>query len=395
MRILMINSIYPTPKAPNVVGGAEIFTRMLAEHIACGGDDVEVIRAANRNDQSSESYNGVTIHSAKVHNIYPPFTQQRKAASRLLWHAIDDWRCASTFVSDRIKTFRPDIVHSNTLTGLTTGVWRVARSHGVPIIHTLHDYYLTCPRCTRFIKGCACKATCLGCELLTIRRRRATSDVDAVVGVSQRTLDIHRDLGLFGNTPIKTVIRNASPVIKINSREWIDGPLVLGFIGRVTEEKGVDLLVKAIGFLPPGAVQLKIAGRSDETDQRRLRALAPAADITFVGFVKAADFYGQVDVVAIPSIWEEPGALVLAEARAAGRPVLATKVGGSPEAVRDGVTGWLSTAEPEEFAKQIEAIAADPGLVRAASRHASMMARERTFDNVVADYRALFHQVAK
>lgn len=394
MRILIINSIYPTPNSPRVLGGAELFARMFAEKIASTGDQVEVIRAGLQQNQMIESCNDVIVRTADICNLYPPFIRRRSAPRRLLWHAIEDWGQTATFVLERIKAFQPDIVYSNTLAGLTTGVWRAAHSCGVPIVHTLHDYYLTCPRCTRFAKGGSCESTCLVCRLLTIQRRRATNRVNAVVGVSQRTLDIHTNLGLFRDTPIKRVIRNAAPPVEVvHMREGTDGPLVLGFIGRVSEEKGIEHLVKALDFLPAGLVTLKIAGRSDEAQQRQLRALAPRAKITFLGYMKAADFYDQVDVVAVPSIWEEPGALVLVEARAAGRPVLTTRFGGNPECIKDGVTGWLSKAEPSELAKRIQEIAADPQRVRTAARYAAAIGRERTFDDVVSDYRELFQRV--
>jgi glycosyltransferase involved in cell wall biosynthesis len=394
MRVLLVNSIYPTPNAPKIVGGAEIFTRMFAEGLASTGAEVEVIRAASSDNQPVESQNGVVVHSAKVWNVYYPFAPRRGALKRLLWHAVDDlWR-PSSFVSDRIRTFHPDVVHTNNLAGLTTGVWRAAQIHRVPIVHTLHDYYLTCPRSTRFANGCACRTTCFDCRALTVRRRQMTNAPMAVVGVSQRALDIHANEDLFRETPIKTVIRNAAPMLDVAPpRDQIQGPVVLGFIGRLVPEKGVDRLVRALGFLPPGVVCLKIAGRTDEAEKKRLRALAPLADINFLGFVKPADFYSQVDVVALPSIWEEPGSLVLAEALVAGRPILTTGFGGNPEAVEDGVTGWLTNGEPEDIAHRMLQLAADPAQITIASGNARQSGIERTFDSVVNEYRDLFDAV--
>jgi glycosyltransferase involved in cell wall biosynthesis len=394
MRVLVVNSIYPTPNAPKTVGGAEVFTRMLAERLASTGAEVEVIRAASSENQPVESQNGVVVHSAKVRNVYYPFAQRRGALKRLMWHAIDDWLRPSFFVSDRIRTFHPDVLHTNNLAGLTTGVWDAARIHRIPIVHTLHDYYLTCPRSTRFAKGRACRTTCFDCKALTVRRRQMANAPLAVVGVSQRTLDIHVNEGLFRETPIKTVIRNAAPSLDAAPRDQIRGPVVLGFIGRVAApEKGLERLVRALGLLPAGAARLQIAGRADEAEQKGLRALAPWADINFLGFVNSADFYSQVDVVAAPSIWEEPGSLVLAEACAAGRPILTTGFGGNPEAVKDGATGWLTNGEPEDIARQILQLVADPTKITIASRNARQSGVERTFDSVVKEYHDLFDAV--
>src|SRR5258708_30615677 len=104
-------------------------------------------------------------------------------------------------------------MHSNKLSGLTTAVWKTAAEHGVPVVHTLHDYYLVCPRCSRFARGHSCERTCPSCRILTINRKRATRWLTAVVGVSQRVLDINTSLGLFADTPVLAVIRNASTAV--------------------------------------------------------------------------------------------------------------------------------------------------------------------------------------
>src|SRR5258708_11262050 len=77
MKILLTSSIYPTPGAPTIFGGAEIFARRFAESLREGGDSVEVIRAASKPDQPPEESNGVHVYSAPVQNIYSPFTEHR------------------------------------------------------------------------------------------------------------------------------------------------------------------------------------------------------------------------------------------------------------------------------------------------------------------------------
>src|SRR5258708_5388541 len=115
MRVLIISSIYPTPDAPRIVGGAEIFARRFAESLLERGDSVEVIRAAPAPGQQTETSDGVQVHSAPVHNIYLPFTQQRSAPMRGVWHAVEDWQQTASLVSERIRAFKPDVMHSNNL----------------------------------------------------------------------------------------------------------------------------------------------------------------------------------------------------------------------------------------------------------------------------------------
>jgi glycosyltransferase involved in cell wall biosynthesis len=341
-----------------------------------------------------EIANGVTVYAAPVSNIYLPFSEQRSAPLRGVWHAVEDWQQTAALVSERIRAFRPDVMHSNNLSGLTTAVWKVASEAQLPIAHTLHDYYLTCPRCSRFSGGHACAHTCLSCKILTVNRRRAAGLVNGVVGVSQRILDIHSELELFLDTPLRTVIRNASLIAPIGPVDAGSDPtLTLGFIGRLTEEKGIYNLIRAVAAVPREAVRLLIAGRTDDNQQRLIRTMAPNARIEFLGFVAPAEFYGKVDVVVVPSIWEEPGPIVVADAKAAGKPFLGTRFGGIPEAVDGGAAGWLTAHDPVSLAKSIVQLVAEPQRIKGIARKLSENRSRRTFADVIAEYREVFAEI--
>ncbi|MCP3373884.1 glycosyltransferase family 4 protein [Bradyrhizobium cajani] len=397
MKILITSSLYPTPLAPKVVGGAEIYARRLAETLVSQNDSVEVIRAASTPNQQMESCNGIDVYSAPVHNIYFPFARQHSAPVRGIWHAIEDWQQMSAIVAARIKAFKPDLLHSHNLSGLTTAVWRTAAEMGVPVLHTLHDYYLTCPRCSRFSDGHICEASCMSCQLLTFRRRGATRHLDAVVGVSQRILDIHTRLGLFTQTPLKVVLRNASTadVGSDDQASMADGSITFGFIGRLTEEKGIYNLVRAIAMLPPDRIRLVIAGHASESQREHIKALAPNARMEFLGFVQPKQFYEQVNVVVVPSVWEDPCPLVIADAQAACKPVLGTPFGGIQEAIMPGLTGWLTSPDPASIAKSILAILDAPQQILEMSGRLKSGIVKWTFDDVVSGYRNVFDQLMR
>ncbi|BAR59371.1 glycosyltransferase involved in cell wall biosynthesis [Bradyrhizobium diazoefficiens] len=396
MKILITSSLYPTPLAPKVVGGAETFVRRLAETLVGQNDSVEVIRAASTPNQQMETCNGIDVHSAAVHNIYFPFAKQHSAPVRGIWHAIEDWQQMSELVAARIKAFKPDILHSNNLSGLTTAVWRTAAELGIPVLHTLHDYYLTCPRCSRFSDGHACEASCMSCQILTFRRRGATRHLDAVVGVSQRILDIHTGLGLFTQTPLKIVIRNASTA-DVGSEEtaMLDGTVTFGFIGRLTEEKGIYNLVRAIATIPPERIRLVIAGHASESQRKQIKGLAPNARIEFLGFVQPKEFYEQVNVVVVPSVWEDPSPLVVADAQAACKPLLGTPFGGIQEAIKPGLTGWLTSPDPDSIAKSISAIVEAPQQIVEMSGRLKSGINKWSFDDVVTGYRNVYDQLMR
>ncbi|TCM57770.1 glycosyltransferase involved in cell wall biosynthesis [Rhizobium sp. PP-F2F-G48] len=397
MRIAICNALYPTPDDPLIFGGAEVFVRQFAEELVQRGDTVTVLRASLKGRRSTENVNGVTVEFIPVRNLFPPFEERKNPLVRLAWHAIDDRIHASGEIQRILDAFAPDLLHSHTLNGLSTDVWRMAKRLKLPILHTMHDYYLICPKCSRFKSGASCQTTCGSCRVLSDNRRRRTALVDAVASVSQRTLDIHRENGVFDGSKPTYVVRNVpNPAIVFSELTRGPGPLTIGYLGRFSEEKGVRLLLEAVARLRPGSVRLLLAGRVSDAEKETLKALAPEADVDFVGFVSPSDFYRQVQVVVMPSIWHEPGSLALVDALAAGRPVIGTPFGGIPEIIEDGVTGWIAEATPQGMSAAISRLVAEPQLVVAAhealaeKRHA-----RRAFSDVVDDYQSIYSSLLR
>ncbi|MGH6753850.1 MAG: glycosyltransferase, partial [Bradyrhizobium sp.] len=104
-------------------------------------------------------------------------------------------------------------------------------------------------------------------------------------------------------------------------------------------------------------------------------------------------FYRQIDVVVIPPIWEEPGPIVVADAQAAGKPFLGTRFGGIPEAVARGAVGWLTAPDPDSLAECIRKMLSDPDELTTMTRKFADKNSQRTFPEVVAEYRAIFEEL--
>ena len=115
------------------------------------------------------------------------------------------------------------------------------------------------------------------------------------------------------------------------------GPLRLGAFGRFHEQKGFDLLIEAMSDIPAHQCALQLAGYGE--DKAKLEALAAALPHVSIepAFACPQTFLSGVDVVAIPSRWEAFG-LVGAEARAAGRPIIAAHIDGLKDQV--GTHSW-------------------------------------------------------
>ncbi len=117
---------------------------------------------------------------------------------------------------------------------------------------------------------------------------------------------------------------------------------VIGAISRLRREKGLDVLIRAVGQLTgAGDVHLVIAGTGPEEPALRKLAATSPVPVHFLGHRDDVRLWLEaMDVVAISSRRESFGRLTL-EAMAAGRPIVATRVGGLPEAIVDGETGLL------------------------------------------------------
>jgi glycogen(starch) synthase len=162
------------------------------------------------------------------------------------------------------------------------------------------------------------------------------------------------------------------------------------FVGRLHAQKGVDTLVRAAALLPGVPVTLAGDGPERAAVELLARQLGVTDRVRVTGFRPHREvpaLLAGADVVVLPSRYEELGT-ALVEAMAAGRPVVASAVGGIPELVRDGVDGLLvPPGDPAALAGAIEKLLADPDL--AATLGASGRARVAEHDWAVLAARVL------
>jgi glycosyltransferase involved in cell wall biosynthesis len=312
--------------------------------------------------------------------------------ARAIWHFIDDRAPIVSDFEEVLDKFRPDVFHSNVLPGLTVGLWSKAKARGIPIVHTLHDYYLICARSLRFSDGDRCKKTCLSCSVLTSRRRRAARLIDTVVSVSDRTLTVHSENGVFTDGIKNVVIRNPPPSIeaKVASIDAVGRPLVFGFLGRSCAEKGTFELAAAFRDIPAAEARLVIAGHIDETTRARVVQEAGTGKVAFLGFVSPETFFRQIDVMVLPSLWEEPSPMTIGESFAYARPVVGSRRGGIPELLNDDCTGWLFEPGEGNLSALLKELVADKPGVMTKSRFLSGETKRRSFDDLVSEYLAVY-----
>lgn len=398
MRIALVNSYF----FPDEPGGAERSVRILAEALGAAGHEVLVLcLAADRVSPyvaATVHSEGVTVQRLRVRNAWPPAkVGSVSSLSKLLWHGRDTYNfSAASDVAEVLTRFRPEVVHTNNLSGFSVALWSQIRKLRVPIVHTLRDFYLACPKTTMAsAHGESCVEQCSSCRVFSGPRSFATKNVSAVVGISRFMLRRHRELGMFGGAQ-EHVIYNSYDGIPYSPRTG--SSLTVGFIGRVVPEKGVPLLLEAFrGCMAETAGgRLIIAGEGEPGYVESLSRTFDHPRVDFIGKQNPADFFSRIDICVVPSVWSEPLGRVALESLVHGRPVVVTPVGGLPELAR-GDAGIVaaeisSDALRNAINEMTLRVLADPGAINAAA-----LAQRKSFlpDVVANSYVDVYKSVAE
>ncbi len=347
MKVLIFNTLY----APNVHGGAERSVQRLAENLVRNGHKVTVCSTSNKT--YTGTLNGVNLIYLKVHNLFwGQEINKYLKLTRILWHCIDSFNIfAARTIRNIIVDEKPDVIHTNNLAGLSVVIWRQANKLNVPVVHTLRDYYLTCPKSTRYNKGSICEQSCISCSFLSVPKRIQSRNVDVVVGISNRVLEIHRQLGFF--TGIKShIVPNSINIQNITSERSDLSLLRFGYLGRLSQEKGLEVLLNVFKQLDERIVKLNIGGDGAQEYVSKLKSKYEASNISFWGTVEPELFFDQVDCLVVPSQWEEPFGRVVIEALNFGKPVIVSDKGGLPEIIKEKDIGCVFK-NPEELKRHM------------------------------------------
>ena len=147
--------------------------------------------------------------------------------------------------------------------------------------------------------------------------------------------------------------------------------LVVTFLGQVRLIKGVRTLLRAIQRIERREVLFVIAGEfrepsSEFTEEQFLAAVASDDRIRYLGYRSdPQNIYESSDVIVVPSLYDEPCSMVLFEAAAARKPVVASATGGTPEIIENGFNGLLFERDDDEgLAGAIGALLSDASLRR-------------------------------
>ncbi len=355
MKILIANSFY----YPEIKGGAEYSVKKLAEQLVKDGHLVKVISAGHVD--SDEFINGVYVSRRRFKSIYHSYEYTEKNIIKKVLHRILDFtNLFNTNILQReIKDFRPDIIHSNNLYEITPVIWRIAHDNNIPVVHTIRDYYLLCPKTTLLKRGnIHCSNPTAVCKGYQIINRNISGYVDYVTAPSNIMLKIISDFGFFSKAN-SFVVYNAAEFdinkVKNIINNKIEREVVTFlYIGGLHPHKGIKILIKSFQAITEKRVRLLIAGKGDELEFVK-DGEQKDSRIVYKGFLEENELQTvliESDVLVCPSLWNEPFGRVVLDAYKYGLPVIASKSGALPELVEHDKTGILVEPNSSEQLRQ-------------------------------------------
>ena len=377
MRILHVN------KFLHRRGGAESYMLDLAQGQRQRGDHVGFF--AMEHPENDEDPNADLFPSRMELNPPPSgLFAKARTAGQILYRP--DAREGMEKVLDRE---RPDLVHlHNIYHQLSPSILRPLAQRGIPSVMTLHDYKLICPTYQFLDHGKICEA-CLPGRFREAAKRRCNNGSAFGSALSALELRVHTSTGAY--SPVDAFLcpsefllgkmreGNAFPDRLVHLPNFCDVSSVLPaqdpgagvlYAGRLSPEKGVDVLIEATALLPEN-IAVTIAG--DGPSRPELERLAEdrgvADRVRFLGRIPMAALHDQMRAsatVVVPSRWYENQPMTILEAFGCSRPVVASDIGGLPEQIEEGVTGRLVPHDdPPRLAEALALVAGDPATAHA------------------------------
>jgi glycosyltransferase involved in cell wall biosynthesis len=317
--------------------------------------------------------------------------QGLRTAGRMLW----SFEAARKFAA-LIEESKPDVIHAhNIYHQISPSILPVAKKRGVPVVMTLHDYHLISPNYGMFDRDHIVEPSKSHPYNDTLSRKLidgsfTKSALSAFEGWLHHALGVYDDIATFiapSEFVKKKVVEYGVDANRIEvvphcidlegraPRYQSENRVV--FVGRLSPEKGVDILLRAMKEVR--GLNCAIVGDGPQRDHlERLAEELDLTNVTFLGSLYGSELDREIaraKAVVIPSRSYETFGLTALEAYAFGKPVIASRIGALPEVVREGETGTLFTpSEPKELAEKLNWLAQNSARADAMGRNARSLA---------------------
>lgn len=272
--------------------------------------------------------------------------------------ALDTLRSTRTIddIAQIHKEFKPDIIHAHNIFPLISpSLYTAAKNLQIPLVQTLHNFRLLCPQAMLFRNGKACEA-CIGnlpwrASLYRCYRNSFfQSSFTALALTTHKIIDaweqsvrqyivlsqVARDKFIKGGIPVKQLSIKPNFIESSRVPSWSHREKGI-FIGRLSVEKGLDVLIKAVASLDK--INIDVYGTGPLAD-----LVNTSSGLNSLGFYPQSallDRLHQVSYLVIPSTGIESFGLVAIEAFSCGTPVIASRHGSLAEIIKHGKTGLL------------------------------------------------------
>ena len=395
----------------NDSGGGTTVPRLAAKELVRRGWEVTVFHAATRPTEDRHPYevrewleDGVRligVHN-RPHGLFDVGNPLRE---------IDDPPISAAFAR-ALDAVDPDVVHFHNLHNLGASLIDHVAARGLPAYFTTHNYWLICPRaylldgngaiCPGPGDGSAC-ASCTGGHdvaghqlRLAEIRTRAERGLTRILSVSDAVRRTLLNAGYPGDL-VDTVHQAMPHDAEIWERVGRDREpgrvaedLTVAFLGSAYPHKGPQLLIEA-AQRTQARLNVKILGEVPPRFAGALEALDRRGVVELCGAFAPSEIAGLlagVDAVALPSTWWDCAPLAAAECLAARTPLLVPRLGGLPEAIRDGVDGLtFDGLDVDDLARALDRLALEPGLLE---RLQDAIAAPRAFTDYVDELEAYY-----
>jgi glycosyltransferase involved in cell wall biosynthesis len=288
-------------------------------------------------------------------------------------------------IRDLIRRERPDVAHiHNVFPLISPAIYRALSDADVPIVQTIHNFRFLCPNSLFYTHDRICERCKHGNTLHAIRWR-CYRESYALSALYASSIGLHRRWGTFRK------INRFLALSEFSAHKFVESGLttadrirVLGnflpdpipgpgsfasrepfilYLGRLSAEKGVIVLLEAMATLPQ--LQLKIGG--DGPQMQALQELAHQRglrNVEFLGRVTGEvkwELLRRAQAVVVPSVWYEHFPFAVLESMAAGTAVVASNLGSLPHLVADGDTGMLfRPGDANHLQQQLAALVSNP-----------------------------------
>ncbi len=291
-------------------------------------------------------------------------------------------------IEELIIKEKPDIAHlQNIHHHITPSIFYPLKKHNIPIVWTLHDFVLICPNTSFLANGKICErckkiryfwppiikckknsflaSLMAGLETTIHRLMRVNDLIDVFIAPSDFLRNKLIEYGFDGNKIF--CLHNFNNIGAINgSRKTGDYYL---YIGRISYEKGVRTLIDAASMANTGTLKIVGEGPLKEQMTSYMKSKGNGVKVEFLGHKshnEVIELIKMARFLVLPSECYENFPYSIIEAMACGKPVIASRLGGIPELVRNWETGLLfNPGDPENLSLKIKFLFRHPDKAKA------------------------------